>query len=441
MDFLSASVPASRIARVVLCLSVVVSAPIFPDHPQTDEFAAVLDPLVIEKLIPGYYFAVYKNGEKVYERSKGSSDDDTGLKPADTTLFAFMSMSKPLISLAVMKLVDSGSIKLDDPLSKFIPGFAAVTVAPGGLYSNQLQPLEREITVKDLLVHTSGLTYSSGIVGVGDVSDAYRDLGVMTLESVPASQWGDLEGQVSKLVGLPLVAQPGERFIYSVSLDVLGRVIEVVSGTSLSSYMADHVFTPLGMEDTGFKVPKTKVARLARLYSPLNRTYQVPGIPKRYQRSVIVPKGQKNYGLDVDEGYESGGAGVISTAKDFERFMNLLMNRGVIGGVPFVSAVNADRMITNQLPDSFGNDGLVGSLGPGAANQGFSFGMGVVLEPNGEVGDPNSYDYLGWAGAANTSFWIDVNKRISGIFLTQHIPVQYNVAPKLEDIAERIYGD
>ena len=121
--------------------------------------------------------------------------------------------------------------------------------------------------------------------------------------------------------------------------------------------------------------------------------------------------------------------------------MNLLMNRGVIGGVPFVSAVNADRMITNQLPDSFGNDGLVGSLGPGAANQGFSFGMGVVLEPNGEVGDPNSYDYLGWAGAANTSFWIDVNKRISGIFLTQHIPVQYNVAPKLEDIAERIYGD
>jgi len=431
----------SSLARVVFGLSVIISATVFPDSPQTDEFATVLDPLVSEKLIPGYYFAVYKNGEKVYERSKGSSDDDTDLTPADDTLFAFMSMSKPLISLAVMKLIDDGSINLNDPLSKFIPAFASVTVAPDGLYSNQLQPLEREITITDLLTHTSGLTYSSGIIGVGDVSDAYRDLGVMTLESVPASQWGDLEGQVSKLVGLPLVAQPGKRFIYSVSLDVLGRVIEVVSGKPLSAYMADHVFMPLGMVDTGFKVPETKVSRLARLYSPLNRTYQVPGIPKRYQRSIIVPKDQKNYGLSAGEGYESGGAGVISTAQDYQRFMNLIMDRGVFQGAPFISASNADRMITNQLPESFGNNGLVGALGPGAANQGFSFGMGIVLEPDGDVSDPTSYDYLGWAGAANTSFWIDINKRISGIFLTQHIPVQYNVAPKLEDIAERIYSD
>ena len=405
---------------------------------KSSEYAAILDPLVDEGLLPGYYFAVYRDGDVLYERAKGYADEAEKIEPDGETLYAMMSMTKPLMGLAVLILVEEGKVNLEDPVLKYIPEFANVGVAPGGSYDSPIEPTRRPITIFDLLIHTAGLTYSSGVTGFGDVADAYRDLGLMTLESIADSQWGLLESQVEKLTELPLVSQPGQRFIYSVSMDVLGRVVEIVSGQPISEFLKERIFVPLEMKSSVFRVSEKDRGRLARVYQPQIRTYPIPGNYKRYEQFAGLPKKQKNWGLS-DKGYLSGGAGLISTANDYAKFIKLLSDGLVINGAPMVSNKLKQRYFSHQLPKGLGSSPMVYSLGSAAKNAGYAFGLGVVPELDGNLDDPATYDYLFWQGAANTLFWVDQKSGVYGLLLTQHIPIQYMLTPQLEDIADRSF--
>ena len=419
---------------LVFCL-VLNSHNVFGD---SSEYASLLDPLVDEGLLPGYYFAVYRDGQTLYERARGYADGVEKIEPDGETLYAMMSMTKPIMGLAVLILVERGELDLGDPVSKYIPEFGGVGVAPGGSYDAPIERARRPITIFDLLTHTAGLTYSSGITGFGDVADAYRDLGLMTLESIADSQWGNLQLQVEKLTELPLVSQPGERFVYSVSMDVLGRVVEVVSGQQISEFLETNIFKPLEMTSSFFKVSKKDEVRLARVYQPQIRTYPIPGNYNRYEQFSGLPKKQKNWGLS-DNGYLSGGAGLISTANDYAKFIKLLVDGLVIDGVPWLSAELKERYFSHQLPESLGSSPMVYSLGGAAKRAGYAFGLGVVPESDGDLADPETYDYLFWQGAANTLFWMDQKTGIYGLLLTQHIPIQYMLTPQLEDIADRSF--
>ena len=399
------------------------------------EYSKILSPLVEKKLIPGYYFALYQSGEKIFEKAEGLADDLSGLKPSETTLFAIASMTKPITTLGVLHLIENSSLQLSDPVSKYLPEFSQMLVAPGGSYDSQLQPAEREITIFDLLTHTSGLTYTSGITGVGDIADAYRDLEIFTLEAKVSSSSGDLSGHTSKLAELPLVSQPGKQFVYSVGVDVAGRVIEVVSGLSLRGYLRENILLPLGMTDTDFVIDPKDSDRLARLYSPLTRTYQIPGIPKMYQQTNLIPKRLKNFGIEAQ--MYSGGAGLISTAADYAKLLNFLLDRSNDNPLK-LSQEAFDLMLTDQLGDYLGQNLMVAGMGPTASDQVFSVGLGISLQA-GEL-DPNKepYDYFYWAGAYNTQFWIDQHHEVFGIFMSQIFPPMFRLTPELEDVADAV---
>lgn len=399
------------------------------------EYSKILNPLVEKKLIPGYYFALYQAGEKIFEKAEGVADDLSGLEPSEQTLFAIASMTKPITTLGILHLIEQSEMKLLDPVSKYLPEFSQMLVAPGGSYDSQLQPAGREITIFDLLTHTSGMTYTSGITGVGDIADAYRDLEIFTLEAKVSSSSGDLAGHTRKLAELPLVSQPGEKFIYSVGVDVAGRIIEVASGLSLRDYLRENILLPLGMTDTDFIINPKDIDRLARLYSPLTRTYQIPGVPKMYQQTNLIPNRLKNFGIEAQ--MYSGGAGLISTSSDYAKLLKFLLQRSednLLG----LSQKTFDLMLTDQLGDFLGQNLMVEVMGATATDQVFSVGLGISLE-DGEL-DPNKkpYDYLYWAGAYNTQFWIDQRSQVFGIFMSQIFPPMFRLTPELEEVADAV---
>lgn len=402
------------------------------------EFGKVLDPLIEKKLLPGYHFAVYKGGERVFVRSEGFADQEANIAADENTLYAIASMSKPIVTLALLTLMESTDVGLSDPVSKYLPEFSDMLVAEGGSYDTQLTPANRQITIYDLLTHTSGFTYSSDITGRGDIANAYRDLEIFSLRSSVESEIGDLAAHTAKLSELPLVTQPGARFTYSVGIDVAGRVIEVVSGKNLREYLQDHIFIPLGMTDTDFEVDSDDEGRLARLYSPLKRTYQIPGIPKMYQKTDLLPDGIKNIGQG--SAMYSGGAGLISTAADYAKFMNFLLRRSDDNAL-LLGQDSFDLMLTDQLGKTLGPNLMAPTMGNEASNQVFSIGLGIFLEDEAESLIPKNYDYLGWSGAYNTHFWIDPKSQVAGIFMTQIFPPVYSITDQLENVADQFFAD
>ena len=398
------------------------------------EYSKILNPLIQNKTIPGYYFSLYKNGEKIFELTDGLADESSNLKPGEKTLYAIASMTKPITTLAVLKLIENSELKLSDPIKKYLPDFSDMLVAKDGSYDSQLKPAIRDITLFDLLTHTSGLTYTSEVIGLGDIADTYRDLDIFTLESIIESDTGDLEKHTAKLAQLPLVAQPGEQFVYSVGIDVAGRIVEIVSGKSLREYLKTEILIPLEMNDTDFYVPEEKQDRLARLYSPLKRTYQIPGTPKMYQPTNLIPKEMKNFGMKTS--MYSGGAGLISTAVDYSKFLNFLLDRKK-ENVLELSQASFDLILTDQLGSKLGSNLMVPAMGEFAKNQVFSLGLGVSLDNSDSDNKDNSYDYLYWSGAYSTHAWIDPRTGVYGIFMTQLFPL-IMMTPDLEEVADRL---
>lgn len=361
------------------------------------EARAAMQKLVDDKRIAGGVFAVARRGKVVQFETCGMMDIESGKPMRRDTIFRFYSMSKPITSVAAMILYEQGKIELDDPVSKYIPEFKELKVAadPDAEEITEV-PARREMSVRDLMRHTSGLTY--GVFGNTAVDKLYR-------KTIQLSGQGDnLEEMAKKLASIPLLYQPGTKWHYGFSTDVLGRVVEVASCQSLDKFFAERIFEPLGMVDTAFYVPSEKIDRFATNYGPN---------PQGGLQPIDIPKTSRYTEMPT---LFSGGGGLVSTASDYMRFCLMLLNKGEFGGKRLLKAETVEMMTKNQLPEQ------AYPIGNGD-RAGVGFGLGFSVRVESSNGDSSSrLGEYGWGGMASTHFWISPNDEIAVVALTQHIP-------------------
>lgn len=337
----------------------------------------------------GVMTLVARRGEIVHWNAEGWRVlDEDPLEPND--IFRIFSMTKPVTSVAAMMLVEEGRLSLDDPLSSVIPAFADIQVYDDG----ELRAPARPILIRDLFTHTSGLTY--GVFGNTPVDSLYR----ASLNALDTGGDADLEKRTDVIASLPLVTDPGARWIYSMSTDVLGRVVEVASGQTLDEFFRQRIFEPLGMMDTGFHVQADKVDRFAQLYF-------------RTQRGLVAPPATGGDRFTRPPSWFSGGGGLTSTAADYLRFCEMLLGGGEANGVRLLQPETVRLMTQNHLPDE------MIPIMPGIGDQGFGLGFAVSVGRNAGT--------YWWSGVASTYFWIDPEEEIIALAWTQLQP--YGAAP------------
>ncbi|HUQ13334.1 MAG TPA: serine hydrolase domain-containing protein [Novosphingobium sp.] len=380
-------------------------------HGLSVERLARIDAFLTERyLVPGKLpnaqLIVARNGAPVHAFKGGSLRAD-GTPLPDDALFRIASMTKPVTSIAAMQLVERCKIALDDPVAKVIPEFAELGVYAGGGGAIPFAPVTRPgapMRIVDLMTHMSGLTY--GLQNRNNIDRAYREH-----ELDVARAHLDSQGYVEALAKLPLECAPGERWNYSVSTDVLGVVVERVSGMRLGDYFAEHIFAPLGMTDTAFGVAPGQAHRLADAYG-----YR-PGKPP--QR---VDEAGKSKLLEPGK-FDSGGGGLIGTLADYHRFATMLLNGGALDGARIVSPKTLALMTANHLPGGQDLTALSQSLFSESQNAGVGFGLGfaVVIDPAKTL-IPCSKGEFYWGGAYSTAFFVDPVERITCVFMTQIYP-------------------
>jgi CubicO group peptidase (beta-lactamase class C family) len=354
----------------------------------------VLNEYVAKGKIPGAVTLIARHGKIVYYKSFGKIDLESNKAMPEDALFRIASMTKAITSVAIMTLYEEGKFLLTDPVSKYIPEFKdqRVVMKSPGSDSVILVPAKSEITIRELLNHTSGITYGGGLQG-----KYYKDAG-MTVGLTPTA--GTLKQKIQALAALPLISHPGEEFHYGMSSDVLGYLIEVISGTTLDIFFRERIFAPLKMTNTFFSVPKEKFARLASLYK---------------FRNGKLEKATGYFPYPAEQTYFSGGAGLVSSAVDYVRFAQMLLNKGQLDGMRIVSRKTIETMTSNSIGDlyifnPFKHNGIMGD----------KFGLGVGLRTERGVYDElESLGSFGWDGAFYTRFWVDPQEDLIGIFLSQ----------------------
>ena len=353
--------------------------------------------------IAGVVTLVSREGRTVDTHATGFQDLESKTPMRTDTLFRIASMTKPITSVAVMMLYEEGKLLLTDPVSKFIPSFKSTQVLEAGA-DKPVAP-RRQITIRDLLSHRSGITY--GFLNGGAVGSGYRKSGVT--DGLTATTM-TLAENIDKLAAEPLIAQPGAAFNYSLSTDVLGRVVEVVSGQPFEVFVRERLIKPLKMVDTDFVVPESKWSRLATVYtSDGSGGIRPMKDPESFGNTVMSPVASYK-----TKTYFSGGAGLVSTASDYARFAHMLLNGGTLDGVQYLSPKTIELMTANHTSD------LPPSpiLGPGA---GFGLGFRVTtdLAATGTLGSVGRY---GWVGIYGTEFWVDPKEKLVAILLVQRYP-------------------
>ncbi|WP_295136633.1 serine hydrolase domain-containing protein [uncultured Reyranella sp.] len=351
--------------------------------------------------LPGAVVLIARNGKIVMFESYGFRDKDAKVAMTNDTIFRIASMTKPIVTLAAMMLMEEGKLTLADRVSMYIPAFADTKVAvpkkkDDGTVEMVLEPQYRPMTVHDLMRHTSGLTY--GAVGANPVKQSYLDMKVADRSQTNAEM-------ADKLAKLALLYQPGTTWEYSMSTDVLGRVVEVASGMPLDKFIEERITKPLKMGDTGFEASADKKARGAKPMKegPKNEVPSIPDVTEKFN-------------------WRSGGGGMVSTAADYARFLQMFANGGQLDGVRLVSRKTIDLMTADALPpdikmgaDMFRFEALEPSARMG---QGFGLGFAVrnVQGVNPLPGSPNDYF---WGGAYGTYFWHDPRERLYVVFMMQ----------------------
>ncbi len=372
-----------------------------------ERISAWMDRYVDAGKLPCALTLICRHGEVVFARAVGQRDLESGGPIEMDSIFRIFSMSKPLTSVAVMMLYEEGIFQLDDPISRFIPCLANPTVmvsnADGGL---QTRPANGPITIKQLLTHTAGFTY--GWNEEFSLGEMYQRAGV---DFWPNS--GMLAEVVEKASELPLLFEPGSRFGYGISTDVLGRFVEVISEQPLDVFMRQRVFEPLGMTDTGFSITPDKLDRLTTLY-------EAKGAGNTLAR-VDAP-GSTLYAADNVTTF-SGGGGLLSTPADYLRFTEMLRCRGEFKGGRLLGSRTVDFMTQNHLPGDLAQMGDKDFDGWSIAGEGVGFGLGfsVVLDPV-RARTLCSVGEFSWGGIASTVFWVDPTEDITAMFLTQLTP-------------------
>jgi CubicO group peptidase (beta-lactamase class C family) len=378
----------------------------------------LLEENVAGKRIAGAVALVLRHGKPAYIDAVGMRDLEAQSPMTPDTIFRIASMTKPVTSTAIMILADQGKLDLSDPLSKYLPEFKFPIVASPRRGSDgkakagtriddyELVTAYRPITIRDLLRHTSGLTYR--FWGRPFFGTLYANAGICD-GITPCDH--SLAQNVRLLAGEPLMFQPGTGWEYGLSTDVLGRVIEVVSGQTLDAFFSDRIFAPLKMQDTHFVLPDSKRSRLAAVYEPgpdqtIVRTGEGPTVKGALTYSTSLP-------YKPAPGYFSGGAGLVSTAQDYARFLQMFLNRGELDGVRVLRPETADAMTRDQTSEIPG--------GPSLRGEGFGYGFGVTKSSKGGKGD-DSVGTFSWGGIYSTHFWADPRRDLIGILMTQIYP-------------------
>jgi CubicO group peptidase (beta-lactamase class C family) len=350
---------------------------------------------IANERFPGAVVLVARKGKVVYFETVGQRDPATGAPMTKDAIFRLYSMTKPFTSVAAMILVEEGKLLLADPVSKYFPELANPQVAlketTDGKTTYRLVPADAPITIQDLLRHTSGFVYANNTLN-DQVKAAYGTIGVDWRDVTPTEQ-------IQRLAQAPLAHHPGTMWEYGLSTDVLGRVVEKVSGMTLSALLTERVFVPLKMADTAFVVPKGKVARLAQPFAVDKAT----GKPITL---LDVTVAQKN---------DAGGAGTAGTTGDYARFVQMLANGGRLDGARLLGRATVSYMTSDHL----------GTIKPAIAllQPGYGFGLGfAVRKETGVNSVPGSAGEYTWGGAAGTGFWIDPKEALICVIMTQTVP-------------------
>ncbi len=369
------------------------------DHPDVGMSAERLQQIphamqryVDEGSVGGVVTMVARHGRLVHWEAVGFRDIDSQTSLERDDLFRICSMTKPVTSVAVMMLAEAGTLALDDPVARFLPAFEGAQVYSDG----ELVDASRPITISDLLGHTSGLTY--GFFGNTHVDSLYRAANVFS---------GDLEHLVETVAELPLLAHPGSVWNYSVSTDVLGRIVEVASGQPFDEFLAARIFEPLGMWDTAFFVAPEKTARFTTEYTALpDGSLQEGGF------SLCGTYDRKPELL-------SGGAGLVSTAADYVRFAQMLLDEGTFQDAQLLQPESVEVMRTNRLPENL----IPIGFGPEAALPGYGFGLGFSVLTDADATPYGDNDgVFRWFGYGSTYFWVDPVDDLVGLVMTQLAP-------------------
>lgn len=351
--------------------------------------------LVEEGQLAGVVTLVARRGHIAHLEAVGLAEREGERPMSSDAIFRMYSMTKPVTCAAVLMLYEEGHFLLDDPVSRFIPGFKDVQVLMGQSAAGpQLAPLEGPMTIRHLLTHTAGLSYG------GNAQDPLDAL----YQAIAPREAGSLAQMVAKLVTLPLAYQPGRGWRYSLANDVLGYLVQVVAGQPFEDFLAERLLQPLGMVDAHFTVPEDKRARVAAVYSAT-----ATGTLQRNSVSNVK----------VGSPHPSGGGGLFATVTDYVRFAQMLLNGGTLDGVRLLSRKTVELMTTNHLPASLLP--FVPPTWPFRTGYGMGLGVRVVVNQaeTGELGSVGSYT---WGGAAGTDFWVDPREELIGLFLQQTLP-------------------
>ena len=344
--------------------------------------------------LPGAVAMILRDGAVVYEKAAGYRDVEDGDRMRTDAIFRIASQTKSIVSVAVMILQEDGALLISDPVARYLPAFARTTVAvpkadaPG----YDVVGANRRITIRDLLTHTAGVAYGSGPGG-----DRWREAGITGWYF--AHRREPIRETVDRMAELPFQAQPGSRFVYGYATDILGALVEEVSGMNLGAFLQRRIFEPLGMEDTFFYLPTDRTRRLAAVYThdgqgDLVRSPNGPGMDTQ---------GEYAAGPQVSL---SGGAGLLSTARDYSRFLQMMLNGGFLGNARILSPTSVALMTTNHIGDLLG--------------RGVGFGLGFQVRLDlGAAGVPGSIGDYGWGGAYHTTYWVDPAERLVVVYFTQ----------------------
>jgi CubicO group peptidase (beta-lactamase class C family) len=390
-------------ASLVLLLTPAVAGVLEAANPESLGFSAArlerlsdaLQGYVADEQVAGVVALVARHGRIAYFEAFGERDIESGAPMREDTIFRIASQSKAIVSAAAMILQEEGRLLLSDPVGKYIPGFMNTTVAvekdDGGY---EVVPASRPITLHDLLTHTSGYDYGDGIA-----KDRWEGAGIHGYYFSNRDE--PIGDTVARMAALPAVAQPGEKFVYGFSTDILGAVLEQASGMPLDALLANRLFEPLGMQDTYFYLPPAKRDRLATVYGVDDGEFGRGPEDGWNGQGMFVDGPRKSF---------SAGAGLVSTAQDYARFLQMILNKGELEGVRVLSPKTVELMSVNHLRDI-----------PFGEGEGFGLGFSV-LEDLGARGTPGTVGELAWGGAYHSTYWIDPAEELVVVYMTQLIP-------------------
>ena len=381
-----------------------------PSAERLARISATAQQFIDDGQLAGAVTVVARHGKVAHLEAHGMMDIAANKPMQKDTIFRIYSMTKPIAAAAVMMLYEEGKLQLDAPTSMYLPELGNLKVAAeADAETLSLVAADRDLTVRDLMRHTSGLPGAARyMAGQTAIDKRYRDAGLHLLHEC------NLQEMVERLGEVPLLYQPGTKWHYSIAADVLGRLIEVVSGQSFDVFLAERIFQPLGMVDTGFYVPPEKVDRFAQMYGPK---------PEGGLQVIDAPEGGtgkiSETSFTEKPKFLSAGGGLVSTAADFVRFCLMLSSGGMLAGKRLMKTESVELMTRNHLPEHL----IPLDKKPEARYAGLGFGLGVSVRvqqtdwvPASQVGE------YGWIGGASTEFWISPRDELVAITLAQHIP-------------------